>query len=161
MAVIYLALGSNVGDSKHHINKAIELLQRKVADIEKAPIYTTKATGYTDQSDFLNTVIGGETELSPQELLIFIKQVEKEVGRIKRFRWGPREIDVDIIFYNDEVINQPDLNVPHQRFAERDFVLKPLSDLAPELVDPITRLTVKELLDKLPPSDLSVISKTE
>ncbi|HUC95702.1 MAG TPA: 2-amino-4-hydroxy-6-hydroxymethyldihydropteridine diphosphokinase [Candidatus Saccharimonadia bacterium] len=156
MPVIYLALGSNVGDSNTYINESIQLLKNRLTDTKEAPRYTSKAVGYTDQADFINTAIRANTNLSPKELLDFVKSVEEKVGRIKRFRWGPREIDVDIIFYDDQIINETGLHIPHARFSERDFVLKPLRDLAPNFVDPRSKQTVKALLDKLPPSELSI-----
>lgn len=158
MATIFLALGSNVGDSQAHIEKAIELLGEKVGNITRAPIYISKAVGFTEQPDFLNTAIKGQTDLKPRELLRFVKDVEQKVGRIQRFRWGPREIDVDIIFYASEVMDKPGLTIPHPRFKERDFVLKPICDLNPEYVDPLTRLSVQTLLSNLPESDLSIKS---
>lgn len=153
---IYLALGSNVGNSKANIEMAIKLLGEQVAHTTSAKIYTSKAVGYTDQPDFLNTVLSGDTELTPQELLAFIKQVEKKVGRIERFRWGPREVDIDIIFYDSEVINSPGLHIPHPRFAERDFVLKPLCDLNADFVDPLSKKKVSELYDQLDTDKLSI-----
>lgn len=156
MAVVYLALGSNVGDSRRHVALAEELLQEAVSCAVSAPLYVSKATGYTDQADFLNTVISGETELSPQELLKFIKGVEARVGRTPTFRWGPREIDIDIILYDDIIINEPHLTIPHPRFAERDFVLKPLSDLCPTLLDPRTKQPVQVILEAIPPKQRSI-----
>ncbi len=156
MAVIYLALGSNVGDSQTYIEKTIELLTKSVDNIVRAPIYITKAVGYTDQADFLNAAVRGETSLSPQELLNFVKAIERHVGRVQRFQWGPREIDVDIIFYDREILNIPGLTIPHPRFRERDFVLRPISDINPAFIDPVTGKSVQELLESLPKSDLSI-----
>jgi len=153
---IYLALGSNVGDSAANIQQAIELMRSKITDISEAPIYSSKAVGYTDQPDFLNTAVRGQTELQPLELLKFVKNIEQQVGRIQRFRWGPREIDIDIIFYGDQVIEMPSLTIPHPRFAERDFVLRPISDLSPHRIDPTSGKTVSELLEKLPASSLAI-----
>lgn len=156
MAEVYLALGSNVGSGDVHLDQAIKLLESAVSNIKQAPRYTSKAVGFTEQADFLNTVISGETALKPQELLVFIQQVEQEVGRIRRFRWGPREIDIDIIFYDGQIINNPDLSIPHPRFSERDFVLQPLCDLKSDFIDPISKLTVHELYEKLPKEALSI-----
>jgi len=150
MAVVYLALGSNVGVGDRQFDNAIKSLREHLIDIEQAPRYRSKAVGFTDQPDFLNTVIRAQTDLSPQELLAFTQMTEQKLGRIRRFRWGPREIDIDIIFYDNQIIDEPNLSVPHPRFAERDFVLKPLSDLNPELVDPISKQTVKQLYEQLP-----------
>jgi len=152
LTTIFLALGSNVGDSAGNIHQAIELLSADISDIRKAPIYTSKAVGYTDQPDFLNTAVRGITSLSPQELLIFVKHIEQEIGRIHRFRWGPREIDIDIIFYGDKILDTPGLTIPHPRFAERDFVLRPICDIDPNFVDPRSGTSVQGLLAPLPPS---------
>lgn len=156
MAVVYLALGSNVGDSKRHLALAEELLQEVVSCAVSAPLYASKAAGYTDQADFLNTVISGQTELTPLELLKFIKVVESKVGRTATFRWGPREIDIDIILYDDFVLDGPDLTIPHPRFAERDFVLKPLSDLCADLIDPRSKQPIQALLEALPAAERSI-----
>ncbi|HEY4964678.1 MAG TPA: 2-amino-4-hydroxy-6-hydroxymethyldihydropteridine diphosphokinase [Candidatus Saccharimonadales bacterium] len=158
MPVIYLALGSNVGDSNKYIDETMGLLKSKLTDIQEAPRYRSKAWGYTEQTDFVNTAIRANTDLKPHALLVFVKATEDEVGRIKRFRWGPREIDIDIIFYENRVVSEPNLHIPHARFKERDFVLKPLNDLSPQMVDPISKKTIATLLSELPPSELSVIS---
>lgn len=158
MAVVYLALGSNVGIGNRQLNQAITLLQERLINVIHAPHYSSKAVGYTDQADFVNTVIQAETTMLPEELLAFTQNVEQTIGRIHRFRWGPREIDVDIIFYDDLILSTPDLTIPHPRFAERDFVLKPLCDLNPDLIDPITKKTVQQLLDELPEGNLSIIN---
>jgi len=147
MTEVYLSLGSNVGDSSAHFAKAIELLGQHLHNIKQSAVYTSKAVHYTDQPDFLNMVISGETDLSPEALLDTILKIELEVGREERFRWGPREIDVDIVFYGDQVIETERLTVPHFRFRNRGFVLQPLNDLNPTFKDPVTGQTVNELLE--------------
>lgn len=161
MVTVYLALGSNVGNSAQYIVKAIELLGPFLHDIKQAPTYATRAVGYTDQANYLNTAISGQTTLSPQELLDVINTIEQQVGRIKRFRWGPREIDIDIIFYGDQVLESETLVIPHPSFRERDFVLQPLVDLNNEMIDPVSQKTVKQLLDQLKPGQLSIINKVQ
>lgn len=156
MATVYLALGSNVGKGDQQVDKAITLLHEQLTDITEAPRYMSMAVGFTDQADFMNTAVVAETELSPRELLAFTQYVEQTVGRIRRFRWGPREIDIDIIFYDDLVIDEPDLTIPHPRFSERDFVLRPIADLNPDLIDPVSKMTVSELYEKLPASNRSI-----
>jgi len=153
---VFLALGSNVGNSAEFLNKAVQILSQNIEGIEQAPRYTTKAVGYTDQDDFLNTVVHGQTSLSPQELLKFVKVTEREVGRISRFRWGPREIDIDILLYDDLVLSEENLSVPHLRLNERDFALRPLVDLAPDLVDPRTREKFAQILKNLPIENRSI-----
>src|SRR5258706_7388759 len=137
MHKIFLALGSNVGDKAKNIETAIALLAEKIKDIHVASLYTTKPVGYVDQDNFVNTALSGDTDLTPEELLKFVKDIEQQVGRIYRFRWGPREIDIDILFYDDVVIKQERLEIPHPRLHERDFVLVPLSDIAPDLIHPV------------------------
>jgi len=157
VTIVYLGLGSNVGDSKRHLEKAIKLLGAALKDIKMAPFYASKAVGYIDQPDFLNTVVSGRTDLEPLELLKKVKAIEKQVGRTPTFRWGPRQIDIDIIFYGDRVVNKKDLAIPHPRFRERDFVLRPLNDLNPSLTDPVSGHSVKELLAGLKPDQLSIV----
>jgi 2-amino-4-hydroxy-6-hydroxymethyldihydropteridine diphosphokinase len=149
MTEVYLALGSNVGDSKSHIINAINLLGDQLKNITLAPIYKSKAVGYTDQPDFLNTAIRAETKLTTTELLNLTQDIEKQLGRIKRFRWGPREIDIDIIFYGDQIIKRDKLTIPHPEFRNRGFVLKPLCDLNPKLIDPITKDNVENIFNEL------------
>jgi 2-amino-4-hydroxy-6-hydroxymethyldihydropteridine diphosphokinase len=158
MAIIYLALGSNVGVGDQQFDDTITFLGEHLTDVRQAQRYTSKAVGFTDQPDFLNTVIEAHTTLTPEELLSFTQSTEKHIGRIKRFHWGPREIDIDIIFYDNHVISTTDLIVPHPRFWQRDFVLKPLCDLNPKFIDPISHKTLKELYDQLPVSSLSIIN---
>jgi 2-amino-4-hydroxy-6-hydroxymethyldihydropteridine diphosphokinase len=161
MITVYLALGSNVGDSAQYIAKAIDSLGSVLDNIQQAPLYSSKAIGYTDQANFLNTVISGQTEQSPQALLQAIKEVEEQVGRIKRFRWGPREIDIDIIFYGDQALETETLTIPHPSFRERDFVLQPLVDLNSAVIDPLTQKTARQLLDQLASAQLSIIKKVQ
>ena len=158
MEKIFLALGSNIGNRQENINQAIRFLSKEITDIKQAPIYESKAVGYENQPDFLNTVISGYTDLSPEELLNFVKKVEKQTGRIKRFRWGPREIDIDILFYGNIVVEKDNLIIPHPRIQERDFVLKPLCDLEPEFLHPVLKKTVLELLNNL--KEKSIIRET-
>ena len=157
MQIVYLAIGSNVGDSRAYIERAIKLLAKSVSDIVQSSIYTSKAVGYTEQANFLNTVIKGKTNLTPNELLNFNKGIEKTVGRINRFRGGPREIDLDIIFFGDAIIDEPNLHIPHARFAERDFVLLPIMDLNSDLIDPRSKQTISALYTQLPKDMLSIL----
>lgn len=157
MHTIFLGLGANVGDKKANLLKAIELLREKVSDIVFAPIYETKPWGYKEQENFLNTALRGTTSLSLFKLLRFVKKVEKKVGRIKRFKWGPREIDIDILFYDNLIYKDDALEIPHPRLAERDFVLKPLIDLDPNLVHPVLKETVGKLYRELLKEDSSIV----
>jgi 2-amino-4-hydroxy-6-hydroxymethyldihydropteridine diphosphokinase len=157
MNEVYLGLGSNVGDRLLNLNKAIELLSEKIQILKKSKIYISKAVGYTDQPDFYNMVLYGKTDLSPEELFNFIKDVEKNVGRVYRFRWGPREIDIDILFYNDLVYKSDKLNIPHPRLHERDFVLLPLIELNPKLFHPVLNKRVSDLKEFMENSVIGVL----
>mgnify|MGYP001566015763 CR=1 FL=1 len=157
MTTVYLALGTNVGDKKGHIVRAIDLLVKMMTHMRSAQVYEAKAVGFTKQDNFLNTVVRGDTKLSPKELLLFVKTIEKKIGRIYRFRWGPREIDIDILFYGNMVKKEDGLEIPHPRLHERDFVLKPLCDLDKNFTHPVLNKTVGELYRLLPKSELSVL----
>jgi 2-amino-4-hydroxy-6-hydroxymethyldihydropteridine diphosphokinase len=161
MATVYLALGSNAGDSPAHITQAVKLLGASIQQIKQAPVYASKAVGYTDQADFLNSALSGQTGLSPAALLKFTTEVERQVGRTASFHWGPREIDIDIIFYDDIVMDTPRLVIPHPQFKARDFVLRPLRDLDPSLTDPVSGQTVAELLAKIDAKHTSLIKQVD
>ena len=158
---IFLALGSNIENRKQHIEAAIVLLREKVRDITIAPLYETKPRYFEDQQNFLNTVLSGYTDLEPRELLQFTKAVQTEVGRVERFRNGPREIDIDILFYDNVVYKDDELEIPHPRLQERDFVLQPFSDINPDFSHPVLKMTIIELLDILPREQRSVIKMLE
>ena len=110
---IFLGLGSNVGDKKAHIAEAVALLDEKIVTITVAPLYETKPMYFENQEVFMNTVLHGYTELSLHDLLLFVKEIEKKAGRIARFRNGPREIDIDILFYDDRVYKDDSIEIPH------------------------------------------------
>ncbi len=129
MHKVYLSLGSNIGDREGNLQKAFEYLKGKVNLLKIAKIYETKAMHYKNQPDFLNTAILVETNLKPLELLSFIKDVEKSIGRKYTFRWGPREIDIDILYYDDLIYKDKVLEIPHPRINERDFVKTPLAEI--------------------------------
>lgn len=112
-----------------------------------SPVYETEPWGEPDQPDFLNICLTGTTTHTPRQLLTFIKQIEQDLGREKSYRWGPRLIDIDIIFYDDVVVAEEGLNIPHARLAERAFVLTPLADIAPDRLHPITGKSVVEMLN--------------
>jgi len=134
----YIGLGSNLGDRRSYIRKALRLLNDipgiKVRRV--APIYHTAPMGFTHQDWFFNTVAEIETTLSPDALLAALLAVEARLGRVRTQRWGPRTIDLDILLYGDLKLDTPDLTVPHPRLTERAFAVVPLADLAPELVLP-------------------------
>ncbi len=143
---VFLGLGSNIGDKKENIKHAVTQLGKQIKQIKTAKMYVTKPMYYEDQADFVNTVLVGQTNLSPKDLLTFVKQIEKQIGRVERFPNGPREIDIDILFYDDIIYKDDDLQIPHLRIQERPFVLKPIMDIDPEFIHPALKKTIKELL---------------
>ncbi|MEK7571022.1 MAG: 2-amino-4-hydroxy-6-hydroxymethyldihydropteridine diphosphokinase [Patescibacteria group bacterium] len=149
MHTIYLALGSNVGKKATFLTQAIDKLKKQLQNVTLADFYTTQPMYVEDQEEFLNTVMRAETSLSPESLLTFVKGLEKEIGRKERFRNGPREIDIDILFYNDVIMHTNLLQIPHPRIQERNFVLRPFMDIAPEFMHPVLKKTIKEIYKKL------------
>src|SRR5271155_5717697 len=147
MHTVFLALGSNVGNKKENIKRAVSALEKKVKKIQIAKLYETKPMYFENQDMFINTVIKGQTQLSPTELLAFVKLLESDLGRQKRFTNGPREIDIDILFYDNLIYQTTKLQIPHPRMAERNFVLQPLVDLNPNIIHPSLHKTAQKLLD--------------
>ncbi|SFJ98793.1 2-amino-4-hydroxy-6-hydroxymethyldihydropteridinediphosphokinase [Methylocapsa palsarum] len=134
-SVIGLGLGSNIGDKARNIKTALDLLQaRGIARVSAiSSIYRTAPWGYVDQDFFANACALGETRLDPLDLLAAIKDVERDMGRSASVRWGPRLIDIDILFYGEKPFDDPRLQLPHKELFERAFVLKPLAEIAPDL----------------------------
>jgi 2-amino-4-hydroxy-6-hydroxymethyldihydropteridine diphosphokinase len=129
---VYLSLGSNQGNSLENLLQAVVLLQEKGITIcEVSSIYQTAAVGYTRQADFLNMVVWGETEYAPEETLAVCLEIEKKLGRVRIERWGPRTIDLDLLFFGEYKLATPQLQLPHPRFQERAFVLVPLREIDP------------------------------
>lgn len=149
MARAYLALGSNMGDRRQNLARALEILSRRAAVERVSSVYETEPVGFKDQPKFLNAVCCISTSLPPQQLLSLAKEIEVKMGRTPSFRNAPRPIDIDILFYEDKVVNLPGLEIPHPRLAERAFVLIPLVEIAPDLVHPVCLKTVAELLGEL------------
>lgn len=154
--VAYLCLGSNIGDRSANLHKAVMLLDPKVRVKALSSIYQTEPWGYSDQPTFLNQVTRIDTDLEPFELLEFVKEIECSLGRQETFRYGPRLIDLDILFYDDLILDTPQLTIPHPRIKERAFVLIPLAEIAPELLHPVFKKTVLELKTLLDPSNIVV-----
>jgi 2-amino-4-hydroxy-6-hydroxymethyldihydropteridine diphosphokinase len=148
--VVYLALGSNLGDRQKNLKAALRALPPQVEITAVSRLYETAPAYVLDQPAFLNIVIEGRTELAPVELLAYLKMIEKQLGREETIRYGPRQIDLDIIFYDDLILKTPELEIPHPQMHERSFVLEPLAELAPDFVHPGLKQPVKVLLAALP-----------
>lgn len=146
---VYIALGTNLGERLSNLSAAIAALAPKVTVLAESYIYETPPWGYENQPAFLNKVIKAETGLEPGSLLEYLKQIEVGLGREKSVRWGPRLIDLDILFYDNLIIDTPPLVIPHPRLQERAFVLVPLADIASEFMHPIFRKSVKEFLAEI------------
>lgn len=146
-----IALGSNIGDSRTYISDAVEKLRssKYIREVKQSDLIVTKPYGYTDQDDFLNGAVLCETFLSPHGLLDLMHCIENEADRKREIHWGPRTLDLDLIFYDKEVIDTPDLTVPHPDMQNRDFVLRPAAELMPNYIHPVLGISVAELLRKL------------
>jgi 2-amino-4-hydroxy-6-hydroxymethyldihydropteridine diphosphokinase len=152
MVLVYIGVGSNIGDRYGQIDTAQFFLEKKGIAIKRvSPLYETEAVCKPGerQPKFINGVFEIETDLAPEPLLDLLEQVEKNMGRFRKGDWTPRTIDLDLLFYGDQVVDSPRLKIPHPEIARRWFVLKPLSDLAPDFLHPILKKTVKELLENL------------
>ena len=149
--IIYIALGSNVGDKLLQCRKAISEILKidRHRLLARSSFYKTQPIGYTVQDWFVNGVIKLETELEAHELLRSLKALESRLGRVETFRWGPRTIDLDLLFFDDEQIHSEELVIPHPLLHKRQFVLIPLTEIDPHLVHPVLRQTVRELLTQL------------
>ncbi len=150
MSLTLLSVGSNVGNKKENLERAISEISQVGKVLRVSSYYETKPYGYHEQPDFLNCAVIVETFLEPEKLLIELKRVETVMGREKNDRWRERIIDIDIIFYNSLVLETRDLKIPHADMQYREFVLKPLAEIAPDFIHPIIKKTIRELLEALP-----------
>ncbi|WP_199562786.1 2-amino-4-hydroxy-6-hydroxymethyldihydropteridine diphosphokinase [Sporosarcina sp. BI001-red] len=146
MNTAFISIGTNMGDRQEYLQLAVTSLgaTEGIKSVETSSIYETTPVGVTDQADFLNLVVCVGTELTPLELLNECQRIENELGRVRTIRWGPRTADLDILLYNNESIESETLSVPHPCMRERAFVLIPLTELAPECLDPVTGRPFRE-----------------
>ena len=154
MHTTYLGFGSNIGERRQNLRAAVDALAPQVRVLAESSVYETPPWGDVDQPAFLNMVLQAETELSPTELLEHIRRIEADLGRQQTYHWGPRRIDIDILLYEDLIIDTPELVIPHPRLHQRGFVLLPLETIAGEVVHPALGLTVRELLQHVDTSGI-------
>jgi len=160
MKLVYLSLGSNLGNRERNLESALDKLAGSDFHIRRvSSVYETEPVQATDPRWFLNLVVEAETDLFPMQLLWRVGKIEHELGRVRTTVNGPRTIDIDILLYSRAVIHSPDLQVPHPRMSERRFVLAPLAELAPELRHPVSRKTVRELLAAAPEQAVRRLAK--
>lgn len=151
MPIAFISLGSNLGDRAAYLQEALHRLKREPLSIRAvSPLYETAPVGGPSQDFFLNACAALGTDLPPVSLLRRLQQIEKALGRVRRERWGPRTIDLDLLAYDKVIMHTPALELPHPRMHEREFVLKPLSIIAPELKIPGAWKTVRRLLEECP-----------
>ncbi len=144
---VYLSLGSNLGDRAAHIERALARLgEEGVRVVKRSSFYQTEPVEFLTQGWFLNIAVEAETELMPRQLLRVIRQIERELGRKRIVRSGPRTIDIDILLFGANIVRATELQIPHPRMTERRFVLVPMAEIAPALRHPVLRLTMAELL---------------
>jgi 2-amino-4-hydroxy-6-hydroxymethyldihydropteridine diphosphokinase len=147
---VAIAFGSNLGDRERNLREAAQRIAAFVTKLRVSTFHDTAPVGVVAQPRFLNAAAVGETVLGARALLNALLAVERDLGRVRPFAGAPRTLDLDLVLYDDAVIDEPGLTVPHPRFRERRFVLEPLSELVPDWIDPVTRKRVSELLEALP-----------
>jgi 2-amino-4-hydroxy-6-hydroxymethyldihydropteridine diphosphokinase len=150
MINVFLLLGSNLGDRILLLQQTIEHIEEDIAPVIKtSAVYETQSWGNTNSPDYLNQVVLIQTELSAQIILQRILNIEWKIGRIREEKWGPRIIDIDMLFYGDAIINEADLQVPHPELHNRRFTLEPLAEIAPELIHPVVNKNILQLKNEL------------
>ena len=157
--IVFIGVGANLGPVHENFTRALRSMEKCARVLAVSSLYESDPVGPQDQPKFTNAVIKVETELSPFELLDHLKTIEKEIGRKKTKRWGPRVIDLDIIFYGDLVISTDSLVIPHPRAHERRFVLEPLLEIEPAAWHPVKNMAVRDICSRL--GNSQAISKTD
>ncbi|RJQ48732.1 MAG: 2-amino-4-hydroxy-6-hydroxymethyldihydropteridine diphosphokinase [Nitrospiraceae bacterium] len=147
MHTVYIGIGSNLGDREENCERAIRLLiEHGMTVTKRSSMIETEPWGVKEQPKFINMALEIKTGMEPDELLHLLKRIENESGRLPTSRWGPRVIDLDILLYDDLILKTPELEIPHPGISERDFVLRPLAEIAPEKVHPVLKKSIKALL---------------
>ena len=155
---VFIGLGSNVGNRLLNIEKAIDLINENsnCKVVKTSSIFESVAFGVKEQNNFLNSVVCIETDFDPANLLKLLKNIENKIGRTKTEKWGPREIDLDILLFDNLVFSENDLTIPHKGIQERDFVMVPLTEIEPEIVHPVLKDKIKNIILK---ADKNIIGK--
>jgi len=150
MKGIFLLLGGNLGDRQHYLAEAIRLINSEIAPVlQKSSVYETQSWGKTDAPDYLNQVIALDTDLTARELLKRVLDIELRLGRKREEKWGARTIDIDILFYGTEIVQQEGLQIPHPELHNRRFTLEPLTEIAPDLVHPVLNKSILSIKNEL------------
>ena len=150
MATVHIGIGSNLGNRQENCEKAIALIILKGVTVTwMSSMIETEPWGVTDQQKFINAAVEAQTDLEPEGLLAVLKKIESDMERLPSVKWGPRLVDLDVLFYDDLVMKTDDIEIPHPYIQERDFVLRPLAEIAPEKMHPVLKKTVKEMLEEL------------